>query len=138
VGRHLRTLQQHSYHQTPTDGYPADTPVSRVNLVQIAKLDWAVWATSFAGTILLGVEAGLGIAIALALLSVIYESAFPHTAVLGNLPGTRVYRWCPLLKHSTRVAATQEKVRACKAATLAPSMFRMEDCQTLGFLKAAL
>ena len=63
---------------------------------QIAKLDWAVWATSFAGTILLGVEAGLGIAIALALLSVIYESAFPHTAVLGNLHGTRVYRWCCL------------------------------------------
>ena len=51
-----------------------------------------MWATSFAGTILLGVEAGLGIAITLALLSVIYESAFPHTAVLGNLPGTRVYR----------------------------------------------
>ena len=61
--------------------------------MQIAKLDWAVWATSFAGTILLGVEVGLGIAITLALLSVIYESAFPHTAVLGNLPGTRVYRW---------------------------------------------
>lgn len=29
-----------------------------------------------------------------ALLIVIYESAYPHTAVLGNLPGTRVYR-CP-------------------------------------------
>jgi MFS superfamily sulfate permease-like transporter len=51
-----------------------------------------VWAVSCAGTILLGVEAGLAIAVALALLSVIYESAYPHTAVLGNLPGTRVYR----------------------------------------------
>lgn len=51
-----------------------------------------MWVTSFCGTVFLGVEFGLATAIALALLFVIYESAYPHTAVLGNLPGTRVYR----------------------------------------------
>eukprot|EP01025_Chloroclados_australasicus_P052553 TRINITY_DN612_c0_g2_i2.p2 TRINITY_DN612_c0_g2~~TRINITY_DN612_c0_g2_i2.p2 ORF type:complete len:667 (-),score=99.60 TRINITY_DN612_c0_g2_i2:54-2054(-) len=61
-------------------------------LFRINRLDWLVWMTSFLGTIFLGVEVGLGIAIGLALLIVIYESAFPHTAVLGRLPGTTVYR----------------------------------------------
>ena len=47
---------------------------------------------SFVGTLFLGAEKGLGIAVALSLLLVTYESAYPHTAVLGKLPGTNVYR----------------------------------------------
>lgn len=39
-----------------------------------------------------GVEIGLVISIGLALLITIYESAFPHTAVLGKIPGTSVFR----------------------------------------------
>eukprot|EP01023_Acetabularia_acetabulum_P017954 TRINITY_DN19038_c0_g1_i2.p1 TRINITY_DN19038_c0_g1~~TRINITY_DN19038_c0_g1_i2.p1 ORF type:complete len:768 (-),score=144.29 TRINITY_DN19038_c0_g1_i2:2692-4830(-) len=63
-----------------------------ISLFKLDKLDWLVWITSFLGTIFLGVEVGLGIAIGLALLIVIYQSAFPHTAILGRLPGTTVYR----------------------------------------------
>eukprot|EP00878_Enallax_costatus_P037535 GHUV01042404.1.p1 GENE.GHUV01042404.1~~GHUV01042404.1.p1 ORF type:complete len:105 (+),score=13.79 GHUV01042404.1:261-575(+) len=48
--------------------------------------------TSWAGTMLLGVETGLAIAIGLALLIVIYESAFPHTALLGRVGNTTIYR----------------------------------------------
>ena len=44
------------------------------------------------GTLFLGAEKGLGIAVAISLLLVTYESAYPHTAVLGKLPGTNVYR----------------------------------------------
>jgi sulfate transporter 4 len=51
-------------------------------------LDFIVWSSAFLGTIFLGVEIGLSIAISLAILLVVYQSAFPHTAVLGNLPGT--------------------------------------------------
>jgi sulfate transporter 4 len=40
----------------------------------------------------LGVEIGLAIAVSVSLLLVTYESAYPHTAVLGRLPGTNVYR----------------------------------------------
>lgn len=40
----------------------------------------------------LGVEIGLAIAVSVSLLLVTYESAYPHTAVLGRLPGTTVYR----------------------------------------------
>lgn len=61
-------------------------------LLQIAKLDWLVWMTSLVGTIFLGISTGLAIAIGMALLFVIYESAYPHTAMLGKLPHTNVYR----------------------------------------------
>jgi MFS superfamily sulfate permease-like transporter len=54
-------------------------------------LDWLVWMSAFVGTIFFGVEMGLMIAIGLAIVMVIYQSAFPHTAMLGNLPGTGAY-----------------------------------------------
>eukprot|EP00892_Ulva_mutabilis_P007475 jgi/Ulvmu1/509/UM001_0517.1 len=55
-------------------------------------LDFLVWMAAFLGTIFLGVEIGLGIAIGLAVVLVIYQSALPHTAVLGCLPDTEIYR----------------------------------------------
>ena len=51
-------------------------------------LDFLVWMAAYLGTVFLGVEIGLGIAIGLAVVLVVYQSAFPHTAVLGNLPET--------------------------------------------------
>lgn len=47
---------------------------------------------AFLGTLFLGIELGLGIAIGLSLFLVIFESAYPHTAILGRLPGTTEYR----------------------------------------------
>ena len=47
---------------------------------------------AFLGTLFLGVELGLGIAVGISLLLVIFESAYPHTAILGRLPGTTEYR----------------------------------------------
>jgi sulfate transporter 4 len=58
----------------------------------VRKLDWLVWMTSFCSTMFLGVEIGLAISIGLALLIVIYESAFPHTALLGRVGNTTIYR----------------------------------------------
>jgi sulfate transporter 4 len=52
-----------------------------------------VWLTAFLCTLFLGVELGLAISIGLALLIVIMESAFPHSAVLGRLEKSTVYRW---------------------------------------------
>jgi sulfate transporter 4 len=54
--------------------------------------DFLVWVTAFLCTLFLGVELGLGISIGLALLIVILESAFPHTAVLGQIERSAVYR----------------------------------------------
>lgn len=47
---------------------------------------------SFLSTMFLGVEIGLAISIGLALMIVIYESAFPHTALLGRVGRTTIYR----------------------------------------------
>lgn len=41
---------------------------------------------------LFGVTIGLSIAVVISILIVIYESAYPHTAVLGRLPDTRIFR----------------------------------------------
>jgi len=61
-------------------------------LWRVNKFDWLVWTVSCCGTMFLGVEIGLMIAVGLSLLLVLYESAYPHTAVLGRLPGSTVYR----------------------------------------------
>jgi MFS superfamily sulfate permease-like transporter len=60
--------------------------------MQVRKLDWCVWMCSFISTMFLGVEIGLAISIGLALMIVIYESAFPHTALLGRVGRTTIYR----------------------------------------------
>jgi hypothetical protein len=60
--------------------------------IQVRKLDWCVWMCSFLSTMFLGVEIGLAISIGLALMIVIYESAFPHTALLGRVGRTTIYR----------------------------------------------
>mmetsp|Transcript_2940 Transcript_2940/g.4266 ORF Transcript_2940/g.4266 Transcript_2940/m.4266 type:complete len:720 (-) Transcript_2940:240-2399(-) len=61
-------------------------------LWRVHKFDFGVWMIAFLGTLFLGVELGLGIAVGLSLLLVIFESAYPHTAILGRLPGTTEYR----------------------------------------------
>jgi sulfate transporter 4 len=61
-------------------------------LWRVHKFDFCVWMAAFLGTLFLGVELGLGIAIGISLLLVLYESAYPPTEVLGRLPGTHQYR----------------------------------------------
>lgn len=63
-----------------------------IYLWRVHKFDFFVWLTACLGCLFLGVEIGLSIAVGVSLLIVIYESAYPHTIVLGRLPGTTVYR----------------------------------------------
>jgi sulfate transporter 4 len=60
-------------------------PTEAMFLFKANKFDFLVWSTAFLGTVLLGVEIGLAIAIGLAVMLVIYQSAAPHTAVLGHM-----------------------------------------------------
>jgi MFS superfamily sulfate permease-like transporter len=60
-------------------------PTEAIFLFKANKFDFMVWVTAFLGTVLLGVEFGLAIAVGLAVLLVIYQSAAPHTAVLGHM-----------------------------------------------------
>ena len=64
-----------------------------MKLWKVHKFDFFVWLTACLGTMFLGVEIGLAIAVGVSLLIVIYESAYPHTAV------------CPQQKQSNKYAA---------------------------------
>lgn len=60
-------------------------------LWRVHRMDFGVWTVAFLGTLFLGVEWGLGLSVIISLLIVIFESAYPHTSVLGRLPGTHQY-----------------------------------------------
>ncbi len=75
---------------------------------QVNKLDWLVFNAALFCVAFLGVEIGLAIAIGLSIAIVLYKTAFPHTAVLGRLPQTSVYRQatyslCPLTERILRM-----------------------------------
>jgi len=61
-------------------------------LYKVHKFDFSIWIVAFFSTMFLGVEIGLGTAVGVSLLIVIYESVYPRTAVLGRLTGTSLYR----------------------------------------------
>jgi len=63
-----------------------------IYLYRVHKFDFSVWVAAFLGTMFLGVEIGLAIAVGVSLLIVVYESVYPRTVVLGRLPGTSLYR----------------------------------------------
>ncbi|KAL6600553.1 hypothetical protein ACP70R_045353 [Stipagrostis hirtigluma subsp. patula] len=58
----------------------------------IDKKDFFLWAITFMTTLIFGIEIGVLVGVGFSLAFVIHESANPHIAVLGRLPGTTVYR----------------------------------------------
>ncbi|XP_031381640.1 sulfate transporter 4.1, chloroplastic-like isoform X1 [Punica granatum] len=61
-------------------------------LWRVDKKDFLLWTITFVATLFLGIEIGVLIGVGVSLAFVIHESANPHIAVLGRLPGTTVYR----------------------------------------------
>ncbi|XP_040383396.1 sulfate transporter 4.1, chloroplastic-like [Oryza brachyantha] len=61
-------------------------------LWSIDKKDFFLWAITFITTLTFGIEIGVLVGVGFSLAFVIHESANPHIAVLGRLPGTTVYR----------------------------------------------
>nr|GMD50807.1 probable sulfate transporter 4.2 [Ipomoea batatas] len=61
-------------------------------LWRVDKKDFLLWAITCITTLFLGIEIGVLVGVGVSLAFVIHESANPHIAVLGRLPGTTVYR----------------------------------------------
>ncbi|KAI8539905.1 hypothetical protein RHMOL_Rhmol09G0219100 [Rhododendron molle] len=61
-------------------------------LWRVDKKDFLLWTITFATTLFLGIEIGVLVGVGVSLGFVIHESANPHVAVLGRLPGTTIYR----------------------------------------------
>jgi SulP family sulfate permease len=56
------------------------------------RLDFWLLIISFLATLILGIEQGILIGVVLSLVMVIYNTAYPHYAELGKIPGSSVYR----------------------------------------------
>jgi sulfate transporter 4 len=61
-------------------------------LWRVDKRDFTLWTITSTTTLFFGIEIGVLIGVGFSLAFVIHESANPHIAVLGRLPGTTVYR----------------------------------------------
>ncbi|KAJ7975872.1 Sulfate transporter [Quillaja saponaria] len=61
-------------------------------LWNVDKKDFLLWTITSTTTLFLGIEIGVLVGVGFSLAFVIHESANPHIAVLGRLPGTTVYR----------------------------------------------
>ncbi|MEO1059885.1 MAG: sulfate permease [Actinomycetota bacterium] len=62
------------------------------HMAAVDRADLLVAVVSFGATLAIGIELGIGVAIAFSVLVLLYRQARPHTAVLGRLPGTDVFR----------------------------------------------
>ncbi|XP_044461977.1 sulfate transporter 4.1, chloroplastic-like isoform X5 [Mangifera indica] len=58
----------------------------------VDKRDFLLWTITSFTTLFLGIEIGVLVGVGASLAFVIHESANPHIAILGRLPGTTVYR----------------------------------------------
>ncbi len=56
------------------------------------RSDFWMLVVTFAATLSLGIEQGIGIGVVLSLAMIIFRTTRPHIAELGNVPGTHFYR----------------------------------------------
>jgi len=56
------------------------------------RYDFVMLLSSFLGTLILGIEWGIGFGILISLLVLIYKTSAPHMAVLGRVSGTNFFR----------------------------------------------
>ncbi|KAM9704773.1 prestin isoform 1-T1 [Menidia menidia] len=61
------------------------------SLWRISKIELAIWLVAFIASVLLGLDYGLLVAIAFALLTVIYRTQSPKNSLLGHIPNTGLY-----------------------------------------------
>jgi SulP family sulfate permease len=63
-----------------------------VHLWKTDRSDFWMLVITFFGTLILGIEMGIGVGVALSLGMIIFETTRPHMAILGKVPGTSYYR----------------------------------------------
>ncbi|XP_029017915.1 prestin [Betta splendens] len=60
-------------------------------LWRTSKIELTIWLVAFAASVLLGLDYGLLVAVAFAILTVIYRTQSPRSGVLGHVAGTGLY-----------------------------------------------
>jgi len=74
-----------------------------IHLWRIKKSDFALWLCAFIGTLFLGIQLGIGLAVVLSLIVVIHETVRPQLVVLWRLPHTHVYSSIKTTTHGSFV-----------------------------------
>lgn len=62
------------------------------HLYQVKRTDLALLTLTFFGTLSLGIEEGIILGVAASLLWFVVKTTRPHSAILGRLPNTKIYR----------------------------------------------
>ncbi|XP_056429487.1 prestin isoform X2 [Hyla sarda] len=65
----------------------ADIP----HLWRTSRLELAIWVVSFLASVLLGLDYGLLVAVAFAIITVVYRTQSPQYRILGQVPNTDIY-----------------------------------------------
>ncbi|KAI4357643.1 hypothetical protein L6164_001579 [Bauhinia variegata] len=73
------------------------------NIWKIDKYDFITTLAAFFGVIFISVQTGLAIAVGLAIFKILLQVTRPKTVMLGNMPGTDIYRDLHHYKEATRV-----------------------------------
>ncbi|MCO5557529.1 hypothetical protein L7F22_011095 [Adiantum nelumboides] len=68
-----------------------DIPAA-ITVFKVDKLDFISLLGAFMGVLFISVEMGLLIAVSLSVAKILLQVTRPHTAVLGKIPGTTIYR----------------------------------------------
>lgn len=70
---------------------------------KVDKFDFLALLGAFFGTLFVSIEIGLLIAVCISFVKLLLTVTRPHTALLGNIPGTKVYRNVTQYKDAKRV-----------------------------------
>ncbi|GAU29125.1 hypothetical protein TSUD_58910 [Trifolium subterraneum] len=70
---------------------------------KIDKFDFLVMLTAFLGVIFISVQEGLAIAVGLSTFRILLQITRPKTVMMGNIPGTDIYRNLHQYKDATRI-----------------------------------
>ncbi|KAH7281798.1 hypothetical protein KP509_36G063400 [Ceratopteris richardii] len=74
-----------------------------ITVFKVDKLDYITLMGAFLGVLFISVEIGLLIAVSLSVAKILLQVTRPHTAVLGRIPETNIYRNVEQYPDSTRI-----------------------------------
>ncbi|KAK9208430.1 hypothetical protein WN944_000784 [Citrus x changshan-huyou] len=74
-----------------------------LRLWKLDKLDFVACCCSFFGVLFISVQIGLAIAVGVSVFKIILHVTRPNTVVLGNIPGTQIFRSLSHYENTTRV-----------------------------------
>ncbi|XP_056001292.1 sulfate transporter-like isoform X2 [Ostrea edulis] len=72
-------------------------------LWKLSKIDFIIWILSFLATVILDVDLGLLLGVVVAIFTIVYRVQRPYVCVLGQMPGTDIYRDVSVYKEATEI-----------------------------------